>query len=273
MEISFSIITVTFNAKKELLKTIDSVQSQIFGNYKHIIKDGLSNDKTNEIDFSKFKKTIFIESKDNGVYEAMNQATEYIENEFVIFLNAGDYFFSESTLQELSLAIKKKPSYLIYSGGTIQVDLKNKKLKRLIGCSNLYKFFPFSQLPHPSFIIRKSTLLKLDKPFDEYLKIAGDYKQQLVLRKKKLWKVFYLQQIISIMPLGGISNKNKLSIFEGYKETLNLSFELFNILSLYIIFLKVFLYFHSKINVLKIKNFGLDFRKNHNINPYKSYKN
>ena len=49
MAISFSIITVTLNSKKELLKTIDSVQSQSYKNFSHIIKDGLSTDKTNEI--------------------------------------------------------------------------------------------------------------------------------------------------------------------------------------------------------------------------------
>ena len=49
--------------------------------------------KTNKIDFSKLKNTFFYESKDNGVYDAMNQAFRLSRNEFIIYLNAGDIFF------------------------------------------------------------------------------------------------------------------------------------------------------------------------------------
>ena len=70
---------------------------------------------------------------------------------------------------------------------------------------------PLSQLPHPSLVIKKTILNKLNDPFDSNLKIAGDYKQQLILRKKNLLKTLHFNQIISIMPIGGISNKNKLN--------------------------------------------------------------
>lgn len=258
MKIYFSIITVTYNSKKNLLKTIDSVQSQTYKKFSHIIKDGLSSDKTNEIDFSGFKNTKFYESKDKGVYDAMNQASDYIENEFVIFLNSGDFFLSKNTLKEIAINIKKQPNFFAYSGGTLQIDQAGKKFKRLMGYSNLYKILPFSQLPHPSFVIRKSILIKLQKPFDAYLRIAGDYKQQLLMRKKNIWKVCHLKQIITIMPLGGISNKNTISILEGYKETFDISFKLFSILSFYIIFLKFIFYFYSIINLRKLKKIKLN---------------
>ena len=101
MNISFSIITVTYNSKKELLETIDSVQSQENKNFIHIIKDGLSTDKTNEIDFSKFKNTLFHRSKDNGIYDAMNQAIKFAKNEYIIYLNSGDKFLSKKTLSSV----------------------------------------------------------------------------------------------------------------------------------------------------------------------------
>jgi len=52
-EVSFSIITVTLDAKKELLKTINSIQKQNYNFFTHIIKDGFSKDKTFKLDFSK----------------------------------------------------------------------------------------------------------------------------------------------------------------------------------------------------------------------------
>ena len=119
--------------------------------------------------------------------------------------------------------------------------------------SNLYRYLPYAQLPHPSFIIKKSILLKLNNPFDYSLKIASDYKQQLDLRKKKIWKNFHLKQIISIMPIGGMSNKNKLSIINGYLETFIFSFKLYNFVSIYIIIIKILLNFYSKMSTGKIK--------------------
>ena len=79
--ISFSIITVTYNAKDNLLKTIESVQNQKYKFFSHIIKDGLSKDETNKIDFSKFRNTEFHERKDKGIYDAMNQAFKLSKND------------------------------------------------------------------------------------------------------------------------------------------------------------------------------------------------
>ena len=185
-EISFSIITVTLNSKKELSKTISSIQKQNYKFFTHIIKDGFSTDQTNEIDFSKYRNTEFYQFKDKGVYDAMNQAFELAKNEYIIFLNAGDIFFSKNSLKEVAENIKKNPNFNAYSGGTIQVNLKEQKIKRIIGNGNLYKYLPLAQLPHPSFIVKKSILYKLKNPFDKNLSIASDYKQQLILRKKRL---------------------------------------------------------------------------------------
>jgi glycosyltransferase involved in cell wall biosynthesis len=253
MNIFFSIITVTLNSKEGLLKTINSVQSQNYKYFLHIIKDGLSEDGTNKIDFSKYKNINFFESKDKGVYDAMNQAFKFSKEGFIIYLNANDTFFSKETLKNLASNIRKNPNYNSYNGGTIQLSINENNIKRKIGIGKLYKYLPLAQIPHPSFVVKKSILSKLNQPFDSKLKIAADYKQQLNLRKKGLWKNCFLDQIISIMPIGGISNKNKLSVLNGYLETLIFSFKLFNIKSIYILIIKILLNFYSKINLRKIR--------------------
>ena len=252
-EVSFSIITVTLDAKKELLKTINSIQKQDYNFFTHIIKDGFSKDKTFKLDFSKYRNTEFYQFKDKGVYDAMNQAFKLAQNEYIIFLNAGDIFFSKNSLKELAENIKRNPNFNAYSGGTIQLDLKRKNIKRLIGNSNLYKYLPLAQLPHPSFVVKKSILSKLQNPFDSNLRIASDYKQQLILRKKRLWKTCYLNQIISIMPQGGISTVNKASIIYGFKETFYISLKIYKFLTPYILLIKIVLNFYSKFKVLKFK--------------------
>ena len=253
MNISFSIITVTYNSKSDLLKTISSVQSQVNKNFMHIIKDGFSQDKTNEIEFFKLKNTEFYESSDNGVYDAMNQAFIYAKGEFVIFLNAGDTFLSKYSLKEITFHIKNNPDFNSYCGGTLQIDPIKKMPLRLIGIGKAYKYLPLAQLPHPSFIVRKSILSKLNYPFDPKLKIASDYKQQLLLRKKKLWNIYHIDKITTIMPAGGISNKNKKSILKGYRETFFFTIFTYGFLSFYILILKILLNFYSKILIKDFK--------------------
>ncbi len=257
--ISFSIITVSLNAKSELERTIKSIQEQSYKLFSHIIKDGLSEDKTKDINFSKYKNTKFYSSKDQGVYDAMNQAFKLAENEYIIFLNAGDIFFSRNSLKELADNIKNHPNFYIYSGGTIQINIKEKNIKRIIGIGGLYKYLPLAQLPHPSFVVKKSILSKLKPPFDSKLKIASDYKQQLILRKTKLWKTCYFDQIISIMPVGGISTFNNNSIINGYKETISISSKIYGLLTPYILFIKIFLNFYSRVKLLKSNNAKINF--------------
>ena len=259
MNISFSIITVTLNAFEDLNKTINSIQNQNYKNYTHIIKDGLSKDKTNQIDFSKFRNIFFYEYPDKGIYDAMNQGLKLAKNEFIIFLNAGDIFFSNNTLKELAENIMKNPNFNSYSGGTLQIDVKKNLIIRAMGLGKIYNFLPLSQLPHPSFVIKKTILNKLNDPFDSNLRIAGDYKQQLILRKKNLLKTLHFNQIISIMPIGGISNKNKLSILKGYKETIIFSFELYNFKIIYIVFIKLFLNIYSIFYTRKFKNLKIKY--------------
>ena len=190
----------------------------------------------------------------------MNQAFKLAKNEFIIYLNAGDIFFSNSILEELAISISKNPNFNTYIGGTVQIDPKNKYKKRVIGIGNLYKYLPLVQYPHPSFLIRKSVLNKLKKPFDSRLKFAADYKQQLILTEKKLLKIYHLNKIISIMPVGGLSNKSKTSIFKGYIETLKISFEIFNIISIYIVIIKIILNLYSRYYAKKLKYLTIQYK-------------
>ena len=157
MKISFSIITVTYNSKQNLIGTIESIQKQTYKEFNHIIKDGLSTDKTNEINFHNFKNTFFYESVDFGIYDAMNMALKYAKNKYIIYLNAGDYFLSKNSLKELAQTINQNPNFDIYAGGTLQVNPKGNNPLKVMGIGRFYKFFPLAQLPHPSFIIKKST--------------------------------------------------------------------------------------------------------------------
>lgn len=108
-EICYSIIVVCLNAGKELRKTVGSVISQTYGNYEVIVKDGLSTDDSLQ-NLQKDERIHIYQEKDQGIYDAMNQAIAHATGDYLIFMNAGDYFYDANVLHQVSLCVEQKKS-------------------------------------------------------------------------------------------------------------------------------------------------------------------
>ena len=109
MQYKISIISVTLNAKSDLMKTINSVQKQTYRNFEHIIKDAYSTDGTREMDFNGFDNTFFYCNQDQGVYDGMNKAFRFAKGDLIIFLNAGDILFDENVLNLINNKFLENP--------------------------------------------------------------------------------------------------------------------------------------------------------------------
>lgn len=106
--IKFTIVTCTYNAEAVLQRTLDSVMKQTYCNIEHLIIDGVSKDKTltmvkayqhkNDVGESAHEILVFSEP-DKGLYDAMNKGIDRAMGDYLIFLNAGDVFPSEDTLE------------------------------------------------------------------------------------------------------------------------------------------------------------------------------
>ncbi len=108
MEPFFSIIVVCLNPGEKLSETLASVQNQTFQDYEVIVKDGLSTDGSAERVQKMFPRENFrlISQKDQGIYDAMNQAAALAKGRYVYFLNCGDRFYSEKVLVRMADFIK-----------------------------------------------------------------------------------------------------------------------------------------------------------------------
>ena len=95
-----SIITINYNNKEGLLKTILSVVNQNHHDYEYIIIDGGSNDGSVDIykDYAD-KNDYWVSEKDKGIYNAMNKGIDVAKGEYCIFMNSGDTFYDSNTLQ------------------------------------------------------------------------------------------------------------------------------------------------------------------------------
>lgn len=97
-----SIITVNYNNYKGLESTINSVLSQTYSNIEFIIIDGGSSDGSLEV-ISKFKHciSIAISESDAGIYDAMNKGISLSSGSWINFMNSGDVFYDEKTINNL----------------------------------------------------------------------------------------------------------------------------------------------------------------------------
>ena len=95
-----SIITINYNHKEGLLKTIKSVVNQTYHDIEYIVIDGGSTDGSKEYIESKQEYiNQWVSEKDHGVYNAMNKAIRMAQGEYCIFMNSGDHFFSSQSLE------------------------------------------------------------------------------------------------------------------------------------------------------------------------------
>lgn len=92
-----SVITVCYN-EPEVKRTCDSILGQSSGDYEWLVIDGGSAGKCIETlrEFAD-KMTLFVSEKDNGIYDAMNKGIARARGEYLIFMNAGDVFFTRKS--------------------------------------------------------------------------------------------------------------------------------------------------------------------------------
>ena len=97
-----SIITVNYNNRDGLQKTIDSVICQTFKDYEWIIIDGGSTDGSRElIEQYQDHFAYWCSEPDKGVYNAMNKGIAKAKGEYVNFMNSGDCFADANVLERL----------------------------------------------------------------------------------------------------------------------------------------------------------------------------
>jgi hypothetical protein len=178
-------------------------------------------------------KIKLIESNKNGIYEAMNLGIENSNQDFLFFLNGGDELINLKGL--CKLVNKMKHSTWGYGGLIIT--------KSLGTFNREYTFKPYVQVlhrlgikyvPHPSSIVRRSTILKMGG-FNTAFRVAAD--QELFIRLSLLERPIIIKDNISNFFLGGESSRLQNQIMNDFKKISHQNFGFFfnsRIIDLYI---------------------------------------
>jgi glycosyltransferase involved in cell wall biosynthesis len=193
----FSIVTVIYNAKAELEKTIQSVVNQNFDSFEYLVIDGGSIDGSLEV-VNKYKNSIdfIISEPDNGIYDAMNKGLNLSNGCWILFLNAGDVFIDNNVLSSVyPYMLDRKSNYYCIANVMYNNEILYRKPEQKI---DDFK----TRLPiHQSFFL--SSVYK-NYSFDLRYRISADSFQLINL--SKFSNCIFIPLVGVNFYLGGISS-------------------------------------------------------------------
>ena len=199
-----SIITTSLNSQKTIETTILSIINQTYKNIEYIIIDGCSSDETLNIVY-KYKKDIAYinSSKDKNLYDAMNKGIDVSSGEVIGIVNSDDFLEPD--------AVEKIVNFFLKYGcegvhGNLRIVNELCEKGEILSPRN-YKFAKYISLPiyHPTLFLKKDIYNTIGK-FNIIYPHLADYDLYLrIINYKK--KVLYLNDLISNMRIGGISDR------------------------------------------------------------------
>lgn len=205
-----SIITIVYNDKKNICRTINSVTSQTARkNIEYIIVDGASTDGTSELIKQKLNDIdIYICEPDDGIYDAMNKGIDCASGDFVIFMNSGDNFSNLNVISDVINAMiqSKNIPYLVYGDyreirqGVCSAPIPSRKYNKIW-------YGPVAS--HQSCFYNRAFLNTLNLRYDTNYKIAADYKLTLAVIHAANRNILQLPICISDFDISGLSNTNQ----------------------------------------------------------------
>lgn len=218
----FSIITITFNAADVISPTLQSVDSQTFTEYEHLIIDGASRDNTvaiasGEADVPVNTRRQAFSEPDKGLYDAMNKGLERAQGEYVIFLNAGDAFTNADILSRYAAAAS--PDVDIIYADTQLVDAERNVVgPRHLSVPERLTFKSFAKgmlICHQAFCMRRALAPRYDLSY----RFSADYEWCLRCLKATTPERAHNLHTVAIDYLtDGLTDRNhKASLKERYR--------------------------------------------------------
>jgi glycosyltransferase involved in cell wall biosynthesis len=207
--LTVSVITAVRNGVDVVGRTIDSVKEQTFQRIEHVVVDGASTDGTTEYLANRRSEIHAFQSQpDSGVYDAFNSGLALATGDIVGFLNAGDVFTDDHSLESIASCFKDPSVDAVFGDVAMTSKTDLTKVIRLYRSNDFrprlmrYGFMP----AHPTVYLRRSIYDSLGK-FDTSYKIAGDFEYLLRVFLKRRAGFAYIPRILVHMPVGGLSNQ------------------------------------------------------------------
>ncbi|MBC6111026.1 glycosyltransferase family 2 protein [Pedobacter fastidiosus] len=167
-----SIITVNYNDKNGLQKTIESVVNQTWKDFEFIVIDGGSKDGSAELLIQYQNRIAYgISETDSGVYNAMNKGIRKATGDYVLFLNSGDILNDPKVLEKVEQNLDC--TFGIYYGDANYIE-KDGEHKRTYPDQLSFSFFLDYNLSHQASFIKRNLFFDIFLYNEDY-KIVSDW--------------------------------------------------------------------------------------------------
>lgn len=227
-EASLSILTINYNNRDGLKRTIRSVESQETAPYEFIVIDGGSTDGSVDVIRAHASSiSYWVSEPDKGIFNAMNKGVQVATGQYVLFINSGDTLYDRHVVSKvMSILSQETAQFAILSGHVARYrGGVAESFHFATPRPNLFHML-VDTLPHQGTIVTRA--LHLEYPFDEHMKIAADHKfffQALILRdadkeESDPLSVQYrfIDSILAKFECGGISDKNPELLSREWQE-------------------------------------------------------
>ena len=185
MKTCLHILIVSLNPGDRLKKTLNSIFSQSYKDYRVIIKDGGSKDGSLKdlIDngyFNSHDNVNIVQKPDKSIYDGMNQAIEAMfdelgnEDHYCLFLNCGDTFHDDTVLERVIPYLKEYDrDHIIYGDQYNLIQQCMVSSAPQINEFSLYRNVPCHQ------VCFYSTKLFRNRAYDTRYSVRADYEHFL----------------------------------------------------------------------------------------------
>ncbi|WP_036185689.1 glycosyltransferase [Marinobacterium lacunae] len=221
----FSIVTVCFNNLDEVIKTYASLVTQDLLDYEWIVVDGSACSEIKvwfECD-NKIENKKLISEKDLGIYDGMNKGLIASRGDYVIFMNSGDIFYSDSILSKVA-CLSDSGRYDFIYGDALEKYGDREKLKKAYS-HRLVSYGMFTH--HQAMYYRRSILIDCNLQYDLRYSLASDY--DFTVRFLKNVRVVYkVSSILCVFDCGGSSTMRSEESFRQQIQIKKENFGYFN---------------------------------------------
>lgn len=214
-----TVITVAYNAEHSIEQTILSVAAQSAKGIEHLVIDGASKDGTVTI-LQRLSHHIdhWVSEPDRGIYHAMNKGIAIARGEWIMFLNADDYFKDAGSAELLLRAADASVS--IVAGQTLIKYADGERPFRRSRRFGLMLQLPFM---HPSTIVRRSAVESCG-PFDTRYRLAADCDFFLRLISQG-HRYRCIDEVVTVMRDGGASRRGftrgRIEYMQTYRRNMH----------------------------------------------------
>ena len=203
-----SIITITFNSAKTLLRALESVQAQTYKDIEHVIVDGQSTDGTRKLieAYAKEHANVrWISEKDDGIYNAINKGIAMATGDVIGLLHSDDTLYSTDSIEYIANAFAQTDADVVY--GDLQYRKGGKVVRHWKSNTFNSRTLKYGWMPpHPTVYVRREVYEQVG-PYDDWFRISADYDMLLRIFTAG-YKTYYIPKVLVSMEIGGVSNRN-----------------------------------------------------------------